>query len=169
MQDVSVAVHTQEQVVTGVITLSNEKRLTDFLNGGSSGSDKFLKMTNVTISRRNDEKERAEVIYINREAIQMLRTIESDSARGIGAKDGPKQYPFVQKTPVRTTVCMSGYELSGFLHCSNEKGISQLLAQEMVFLPLTDARIRGTNGNSRWNSSFVALNRKQVCSFQHEN
>jgi hypothetical protein len=173
MEDVSVAVHTQEQVVTGTVSLSRERRLSDFLNsdsfGKSNGSGKFLKLTNATIARGNGEKERAEVIYINREAIQMLRTLENDSARGIGSEVGPKQYPFVKKLPVRTTVCMSGYELSGFLHCTNAQGIPQLLAQEVVFLPLTDAKIRGVDGDSRWNAGFVAINRRQVCSFQHEN
>ena len=172
MQNVAVVVDMWEQVLTGVVSLPPGIRLSDFLNGDSigqsDGSGTFLELSDVTISRADGTKESAETIYINREAIQMVRTLENDSARGIGAKDGPKQYPFVHKSPVRATMRMPGYEINGYLHCTNVQEIPQLLTQELAFLPCTDAKIRGVNGEYSWNAGFVAINRRQVYSFKHD-
>ena len=158
MQNVAVTVHTQEQVLTGVVSLSPRKRLSDFLNSDftkqSDSSGMFLKLTDVTIDRGDGIKGRARTIYINKEAIQMLRTLENDSARGIGAKDGPKQYPFVHKSPVRATMYLLGYE------------IPRLLTQELAFLPCTDTKIRSVSEDYSWDAGFVAVNRRQICSLQ---
>ena len=170
MQNVAVTVHTQEQVLTGVVSLSPDKRLSDFLNSDftkqSDSSGMFLKLTDVTIDRADGIKGRAGTIYINKEAIQMLRTLENDSARGIGAKDGPKQYPFVHKLPVRATMYLLDYELNGYLHCTNEQEIPRLLAQELAFLPCTDTKIRSVSEDYSWDAGFVAVNRRQICSLQ---
>lgn len=171
-QNVAVSVHMPAQVLTGVVSLSPERRLSDFLNGDfigqSNSSGTFLKLTDVTIFHTDGTKERAETIYINKDTIQMLRTLENDSARGIGAYDGSKQYPFVHKSPVRTAMCMPDYEINGYLHCTNAQGVPQLLTQELAFLPCTDAKIHGIDGDNRWNAGFVAINRRQVCSFKQD-
>ena len=171
MQNVAVAVHTQEEVLTGVVSLSPGKRLSDFLNSDfikqSDSSGMFLKLTDVTIDRADGIKGRAGTIYINKEAIQMLRTLENNSARGVGAKGGPKQYPFVHKLPVRATMRLVGYELNGYLHCTNEQEIPRLLAQELAFIPCTDATIRSVSEDYPWNAGFVAVNRRRVCSVEY--
>lgn len=171
-QNVLVVVHMPAQVLTGFVSLPPGKRLSDFLNGDligqSNNSGMFLKLTDVAISHADGTQERTETIYINREAIQMLRTLEHDSARGIGAKDGLKRYPFLHKLPVRATMHLPGYELSGCLHCTNVQEVPQLLAQELSFLPCTDAKIHDVNGDKWWNAGFVVVNRRQVCSFQQE-
>ena len=101
MQYVSVAVHMEEEVVTGVISVPSRRRLSDFLTSsstkqsGSSGT--FLKLTDVVIDSADGVKKRVGTIYLRKESVRILRTLESDSARGIGAKDGLKKHPFVHK------------------------------------------------------------------------
>ena len=171
-QSVAVALYMDSQVLTGFLSVPSGKRLSDFLNydlvGQSETIGTYLKLTDSTVSNTDGTREKTETIYINREAIQMLRTIENDSARGIGAKDGPKQYPFVHKSPVRAKMCMRRYELDGYVHCASGQKVSQLLAQGLTFLPCTDARIREARGGDWWQAGFVAINKRQVCSLHQE-
>ena len=170
MQNVDVAVHMQEQVVTGVVSLPPEERLSDFLNSDfntqSDSSGRFLKLTDAIIDSADGIKQRGGTIYVNKEAIRILRTLETDSARGIGAKDVPKKHPFVHKLSVRATIRLSGFEVNGYLHCTNEEEILELLTKELSFLPCTDAKIHGISEDYSWKASFVAINRKQVCTIQ---
>ena len=169
-QYVPIAVHMQAQVMTGIVSFPSGRRLSDFLNGDLTGQPNrpcaFLELNAVTIFHADGAKERLETIYINTEAIRMLRTLEKDAARGIGANDGPKQYPFVNKLPVRATMRMPGYEINGYLHCEDIQTASQLLTQELAFLPCTDSRIHDIDGDKWWNAGFVAINRRQVHSLQ---
>ena len=171
-QNIDVVVHLDSEVLTGVVSLPPERRLSDFVNYDlvehSETSGIFLKLTDVTISRPDGTKERTRTIYINRAAIQMLRTLENDSARGIGARDGLKQYPFVHKSPVRIMMHMLHYELTGYVHYANEESVSQLLAQERTFLPCTDAKIREAGRDEWWRAGFVAINKRQVCYLKQE-
>jgi len=89
-------------------------------------------------------------------------------ARGIGAKDGQKRYPYVHKSPVRARMRMPSYELTGNIHCANGQRTPQLLEEELMFLPLTDARIRVFTGGNWWGANFVAVNRRQIFSLQYE-
>ena len=95
MQNVAVVVHMQEQVLTGVVSLSSGRRLSDILNTNSikqsDSSGTFLKLADVTIDSTDGIKERAEEIYINREAIEMIRTLEKDAARGSFSRDETAQ------------------------------------------------------------------------------
>jgi len=61
---------------------------------------------------------------------------------------------------------MSDYEIKGYLHCKDVRGIPQLLAQELAFLPCTDVKVRGIGGDGSWDADFVAVNRRQVHSFR---
>jgi len=171
-QNVGVAVYMDTDILIGSVSLPSSRRLSDFLNceliGQSKTSNKFLKLTDVTICHADGTKERTETVYINRDTIPMLRTLENDSARGVGAKDGPKRYPFVHKSPVRARLRTARYELSCYVHCASGQEVSHLLAQELTFLPCTDARIREVSGDERRRAGFVAINRRQICSFQQE-
>ena len=171
MQNVDVIVHIQGQVVTGVISLPDGKRLSDYLNGDfnkqSYGSGKFLELTDAKTDSGDGIKKKTDTIYINKEAIQMLRTLEKDSARGIGTEKEQKQYPFVQKIPVRVTMSLPDCDLSGYLHCTNKEEISNLFTSELPFLPCTDARVQVFRENYSWNTGFVAINKSQVHSVQY--
>ena len=129
-QSVAVVLYMDSQILTGFVSLPSERRLLDFLNydliGQSEAIGTYLKLTDSTISNVDGTREKTETIYINSEAIQMLRTLESDSARGISAKNGPQQYPFVHKSPVRAKMCMRRYELNGYVHCTSGQKVPQL-------------------------------------------
>ena len=63
---------------------------------------------------------------------------------------------------------MPSYELTGSLHCAGGQGLQQLLEENLTFLPLTEARIRATDGELSWNAAFVAVNRGQIHSLRSE-
>ena len=172
-QYIAVAVHMQEKVITGFVSLPPDMRLSDYLNGDFTGPSnspyRFLELDAATIFHANGTKERPDTIYINTEAIRMLRTRKKDSARGIGANYGAKQSPFVNKIPLRAAMRMPSYEINGYLHCKNAPGVPQLLAEDLIFLPCTDARIHNTEEDLWWDTGFVALNKKHIQSFEQYN
>ncbi len=169
-QYIAVAVHMQDKVLTGFISLPPVRRLSDFINddliGHANGRCGFLELDAVTIFHADGTKERPDKIYINTDAIQMLRTRKKDSARGIGANDGPKQSPFIKKLPLRAAMHMPGYEISGYLHCEDVRGVTQLLAGDLTFIPCTDARIHNIDEDIWWDAGFVAINKRHVHSFE---
>lgn len=172
MQSVVVAVHMQTQVLTGSVSLPSGKRLSDLLNSNpkeqSNTSSMFLELTDVEISNANGSKERAKTIYINKNSIHMLRTLQYDSARGIGARDGPKKYPFIDKVPVGVTIRLPGYDLNGYLHCTNIQQVAQVLAQKLAFVPCTNSKIHDVNRDEWLNADFIAINKSQISSFRQE-
>ncbi len=169
-QYIAVAVHMPEKVLTGFISLPPRTRLSDYLNGDPTGQSsrpcRFLELTAVTIFHADGTKERPDTIYINTEAIQMLRTRKKDSARGIGASYGAKQSPFIIKIPLRAAMRLPSYEIDGYLHCRDVPGVTQLLAEDLTFLPCTDARIHNIDEDLWWDAGFVAINRKHIHSFE---
>ncbi len=172
IQSVVVVVHMQTQVLTGSVSLPSGKRLSDLLNSDpkepSDTSNMFLELTDVMISNANGSKEKAKTIYINKNSIQMLRTLKDDSARGIGAKEGPKKYPFIDKIPVGVTIRLPGYDLNGYLHCTDIQEVAHVLAQKLAFVPCTNNKIHDVNRDEWLDADFIAVNKSQIFSFRQE-
>jgi len=172
IEKIPVFVYLYAQTIAGNVSLPNGKRLSDFLNssvvGQPDSSSMFIELTDVTISHADGTKEKAQKSFINKTSIQLLTTLDENLARGIGAKDGQKQYPYVYKSPVRARMRMPSYELTGNIHCASGQRTPRLLEEELMFLPLTDARIRVSTGGDWWGANFVAVNRKQIFSLQYE-
>jgi len=172
IEEIRVCVHLDSQTITGNVSLPREKRLSDLLNGSTVGQAEhnamFLELTDVIISHADGTEEKTPTSFINKAAIQLLTTLDEDLARGVGAKDSPKQYPYVNKSPVRARMRMPGYELRGNVHCAGGQRAPQLLEEQFMFLPLTDARIRVSKGDDWWGATFVAVNRRQILSLQYE-
>ena len=171
-EEICVCVHLDLQTITGNVSLHRGKRLSDLLNGSIAGqaehSAMFLELTNVIISHADGTEEKTQKSFINKATIQFLTTLDEDLDRGTGAKDSPKQYPYVQKSPVRARMRMPDYELSGNIHCANGQRAPHLLEERFMFLPLTDARIRVSRGDDWWGATFVAVNRGQILSLEYE-
>lgn len=169
---IPVTLYVETQVLTGFVYPPRGKRLSDLLNnvvvGQSEDGGKFLELSDVTISHTDGTRERPQTAYINKSTIQLVSTPDSDSGRGIGAKVGSKAYPFVQKSPVRVRIRLPGYELSGSMHCASGQRVWHLLEEKLMFLPLTDARIRTREKGLWWTAPFTVINREQIFSFQHE-
>jgi hypothetical protein len=139
------------RAITGTISIPEGLRLSDLLNDRATRQQPFLTLKDVTIKLID--------------SIQMVTTLESDS-RGIGANDGPKPYPFTQKRPVRATIQLTGFELSGYLYCAETKGITDLFTEEQSFIPCTDTMIYDVNRDSRWKADFAAINKNHVSCFK---
>jgi hypothetical protein len=172
IEKIQVTVYIEAQTITGNVSLPCGQRMSYLLNsiilGQHENNATFLELTDVTISHEDGTKERAQTSFINKAAIQLLTTLEKDLARGIGAKDGLKHYPYVHKSPIRASMRTLSYELTGDMHCAGGQRIQQLLEEELTFLPLTDARIRVAKGGDSWGATFVAVNRRQIFSLQYE-
>ena len=165
----AVRLYMQTQDLIGSICQPREQRLLDILNGvfveRPENSDMFLKLSGVTIFYLDGTKERQPTAYINKATIQ-LAALDDDLARGIGGKVGPKSYPFVQKSSVPVNLRLQTYALIGSLHCASGLRVSHVLEEKLMFLPLTNAKIR-VLGNGIWRPSpFVAVNREQILSLQ---
>lgn len=172
IEEIRVCVHLDSQTITGNVSLPCRKRLSDLLNGSTVGQAEhntmFLELTDVIISHADGTEEKTPTSFINKATIQLITTLDEDLARGIGAKDSPKQYPYVHKSPVRARMRMPSYELRGNVHCASGQRAPHLLEERFMFLPLTDARIRVSKGDDWWGATFVAVNRRQILSLQYE-
>ena len=170
--EIRVCVHLDSQTITGNILLPRGKRLSDLLNGSIVGQTEhntvFLELTDVVISHTDGTEEKAQTSFINKATIQLLTTLDEDLARGAGAKDSPKQYPYEHKSPLRARMRMPSYELRGNVHCADGQRAPHLLEDRFMFLPLTDAKIRVSKGDDWWGATFVAVNRRQILSLQYE-
>ncbi len=169
-QTVAVSVYIHEQTLTGNIQIPHLKRLSDFLNcnpgGQSDTSDTFITLTDVTMSHADGTKGRAKTVYINKKSIHMIMTIDSGSARGIGAGNGLKQYPYVHKLPVRANIQLPGYEIDGYLHLTDTEKVTELFGNGLAFIPCTKTKIRDLNKHTWWETEFVSVNRSQISCFR---
>ena len=169
---VPIIVYLDMEVLRGNVYPPQGKRLSDLLNntgtGQSENSGKFLECSDLTDFHADGTRARAQTTYINKSTIQMVSTQDGELARGIGARVGTKSYPFVQKTPVQVRVQLVGYEVAGSIHCAGGQGVWQLLKETLMFLPITNAKISAPEEGISWTSPFVAINREQILSLQHE-
>jgi hypothetical protein len=165
-QSLALIVYMQGRTLVGTVSIPEGTRLSDYLNDKPRAQGEFLTLKDVTIKLIDGTKETSKTAYINKKSIQMVATLDSDSVRGIGAKEGPKQYPFVQKRPVRATVHLPGYELSGYLYCTEARGVTDLFTEEVTFLPCTDTMIYDVNGGSRLKTDFATINKNHVSCFE---
>ena len=166
-----VTLYTQTQVLTGFIYQSHEERLSDLLNNVSFSrpeSSSFLELGQVTIAHTDGHQERLATTYINKATIQLVVVPDGDSARGIGAKVGPKPYPFVEKSSVPVRLHLPTYALAGSMHCASGERVRDLLEGKAMFLPLTSAKIRLLTNDHWWQAPFVAVNRAQISSLQED-
>ena len=168
----AVTLYLQTEVLIGSIYRPHEQRLLDLLNGAiisrPENSGMFLNLSDVTISHTDGKKERLPTAYINKATIQLAATPDGDSARGIGAKVGPKPYPFVQKSSVPVRLQMPAYALIGSMHRASGQRLWNVLEEKLMFLPLTDVKIRPITNGIWWTALFVAVNREQILSLQEE-
>jgi hypothetical protein len=167
-QNVALAVYIDGSTLTGTLSIPEGSRISDFLNDKTKTKTGFINLTDVTVKHSDGKRETSKAVYINKQSIRMITTLENDSARGIGAKDGRKQYPFVKKLPVRTTIQLPGYELCGYLHFTENDGVS-LFAEDRTFIPCTDTLIYDMNKDSQWKIEFAALNKNHISCFEEKN
>jgi len=171
-----IKLYMQTQVVIGSISYAPtpEARLIDALNGvtdrGPVKKGRFLELTDVTIQHTDGSKEQLKISYINKSTIQLAVTLgDADSGRGIGAHDGPKLYPFVEKTPLPVHVKTSNYVIIGNMYHIRYQKVWIVLEDTALFLPITHAQVVTLSNGTIEMIPFVAVNKEHILSLQEEN
>jgi len=167
-----ILIFVETEVLQGLIFISTpEGRLLDELNGrsqmGPENRERFLTLANVSIWHMDGTEEKASVVHINKENIEMSGTITKDVGRGIGAKNGPKPYPFAEKVPVKVKIETPGYTIIGNIYRLNLQQVEYVIKERTAFMPLTDIEVSSTKLNKRWHLPFLAVNKWKVLSL-HE-
>ncbi|MFC1866110.1 hypothetical protein ACFLYB_05310 [Chloroflexota bacterium] len=167
-QNVDLTVYIQGHTFVGSVTIPKGVRLTDFLNNGFQPQTDFLVLEGVTAKLTNGSRETSKVVYINKKSIQMITTHDLGTTRGIGAMDGPKQYPYIQKRQKRATINLPGFKLHGYLYCAETREVADLFTEKQRFLPCTDTLIYNVSGDSNWKAEFASVNKDHISSFKED-
>jgi hypothetical protein len=166
----------QTQVLTGNISYAPtpEARLLDALNGisdmGPVKRGKFLELTKVNIHHSNGKEEKLEVAYINKATVQIAGNMEGgiNAGRGLGALDGHKSYPFIEKSAVPVRIETQDYIVSGNMHRVSYQKIWHVLEDAQLFLPLTYVLVSSRTNGLRERLPFAAINKDHIVSLQEE-
>ena len=163
-QEISVTVYMESQIISGSISLQEHVRLSDYMNSTAT----FLRITDGVIyypkeekTVLNKKKTASKEIYINREAIQMITTIDSNTAKGVCANT-KSYYPYVEKTPSKVIINTSNLEIEGSVYLSSKEGIDQLLEKGRTFLPCTKVKMHDFHKDRLIDAGFLAINKKQI-------
>ena len=171
-----IKLYMKTQTVIGSISYAPtpEARLIDALNGvtdrGPVKKGRFLELTDVTIQHNDGSKEKLKISYINKSTIQLAVTLgDADSGRGIGAHNGPKLYPFVEKTPLPVLIETGDYVVNGNMYRMRYQKVWTVLEDTAIFLPITHAQIVTLSNSEIELIPFVAVNKEHIFSLQEEN
>lgn len=171
----TVKLYTQTQMLIGNISYAPtaEARLLDALNGisdrGPVKKGKFLELTDVTIQHGDGKKEKLKTSYINKSTIQLAITIGgADSGRGVGARVGPKGYPFVEKSPLPVRIETRDYIVRGNMYALSYQKVWFVLEDTQPFLPITHAQVLTLVNGTIETVPFVAVNKEHILALQEE-
>ena len=170
-----IKLYMQTEVLIGNISYAPtpEARLLDALNGvtdrGPIKRGRFLELTDVTIQHADGSKEKLKTSYINKSTVQLAVTLgDADSGRGFGAHDGPKSYPFVEKTPLPVRIETHDYIVNGNMYHIRYQKVWVVLEDAPTFLPITHAQIFNISNGAIETIPFVAVNKEHILSLQEE-
>ena len=171
-----IKLYMQTQTVIGSISYAPtpEARLIDALNRvtdrGRVKKGRFLELSDVTIQHIDGSKDKLKTSYINKSTIQLAVTLGgADSGRGIGAHDGPKLYPFVEKTPLPVRIETNDYVIIGNMYHIRYQKVWIVLEDTVPFLPVTHAQIVTLSNGTTEMVPFVAVNKEHILSLQEAN
>jgi len=155
-QNISILAHTDTGIYFGILSLSSEMRLYDFINL----SPQYLHLIGRETSEVPQEAVPLNQIYINKKAIRILTTIVDDEGRG--SPINKVVYRFVQKKPLKVKIYMPDYEITGNLHILNEESVSKIIENPLPFLPCTEVEINNIRINKVWHATFAAINKNNI-------
>jgi hypothetical protein len=158
-QYIPLIIYSDIDVLSGILPLPDGVRLSDVLNT----SEKYIKFSKA--STNNGVIDSINEVYVNKDEIKFVRTTGRDDGRGLG----DKYHLHVKKTPVRTKMLLSDYDLSGNLYSKSPGEIAHLLESDSAFLPCTEVKLRHKQSNLISDAEFVAINRNKIYSIQLEN
>ncbi len=170
-----IKLYMQTEVLIGNISYAPtpEARLLDALNGvtdrGPVKRGRFLELSDVTTQHADGTKERLKTSYINKSTVQLAVSIgDGDSGRGLGAHDGPKSYPFVEKTQLPVRIETRDYIVTGNMYHIRYQKVWVVLEDAPTFLPITHAQIFNISNGAIETIPFVAVNKEHILSLQEE-
>jgi hypothetical protein len=171
-----IKLYMQTQVLIGNIYYAPtpEARLLDALNGlsdmGPVKHGRFLELTKVTIQHTTGREEKLDVAYINKSTVQLAGNMSGgvNTGRGIGGLDGPKAYPFVEKSPVPVRIETHDYLVTGNMYHVSYQKIWHVLEDAQIFLPLTHVQVSNRANGIRERIPFAAVNKEHILSLQEE-
>jgi len=151
-----------------------EARLLDALNGVSDRDPikkgRFLELSDVTIQHDDGRKEKLTISYINKSTVELAITLgDAEISRGIGAQEGPKSYPYVEKSALPVRIETADYVVNGNMYHMSYQKVWSVLEDAPEFLPITHARICTVANNTLESVPFVAVNKDHILSLQEEN
>jgi hypothetical protein len=151
-----------------------EARLLDALNGvadrGPMKKGRFLELTDVTIQHADGRKEKLKTSYINKSTVELAITLgDADISQGIGAQQGPKSYPYVEKSQLPVRIETADYVVNGNMYHLSYQKVWSVLEEAPEFLPITHAQICTNANNTLESVPFVAVNKDHILSLQEEN
>jgi len=136
-------------------------RISDLLNRTDDtrpGRNLFLELIDITTG---------EVTYLRKETVQFVTADDPRTGRGFGGASGYTQYPVVEKLPVRVNIELKSYRLIGQAYQMKNRTLKAVLAENAVFLPLTDVIII-RESKLIGEKPFVAVNKRQIISLKKE-
>jgi hypothetical protein len=157
---------TESQILTGGISCPAGMRILDLLNTPCNGITN-IKTEFIELKDHSNPETEAKSVCVKKESVLFVSAPDENLGRGLGANGEFKVYPFVAKTPVRVSIQLKGYLISGNLFCSRNQQMIDVFNDGMFFLPLTNATIY--RDSVFWgNRPFVAVNKQQIVSATRE-
>lgn len=168
----AIRLYLRMQVVSGFLHNPADERITDILSGISGKRSEsraaFLELTDVTVQHRDGGEESLPCAYVNKAAVELATAVEADSGRGLGAKTGPRPYPYVEKVTVRVRLGTPGYLVAGNLSRAAYQTVWHVLEEKPMYLPLTNAELVSCANGERWNAPFAAVNKERILFLREE-
>jgi hypothetical protein len=136
-------------------------RIIDLLNradDASPGRNLFLELIDANVG---------EATYFRKDTIQFVAAGDVNAGRGFGAVAGHSHYPVVEKLPVRVNIELKSYRLIGQAYQMKNRSLKAMLAENAVFLPITDVIIM-RESKLIGEKPFVAVNKRQIISLKKD-
>ena len=153
---------TQSRIFEGQISCPAGMRILDMLNTPCSPAQNAkVEFIELKDHLKTDSCGKPGMVCIKKEDILFVSAPDANMGRGLGAKGEFKLYPFVPKTPVRVSIELPAYSITGNLFRAKNQIVMDVLNDEMFFIPLTDVTI-GKDGRYVGERPFVAVNKRQI-------
>jgi hypothetical protein len=170
-ETINVEFYTQSEVLCGRIACPVGFRLLDLFNEPGpveeNSTFEFIELVNTAnnikwVSFKDAPKE-----YIRKNSIYMVAVPDAETARGLGARDSVKTYPFVSKLPRTVSIEMMVYSIVGTAYLPEGQTLKELLNERAQFIPLTDISISRSH-HLYCTRPFCIINKQLIVSIKEQ-
>ena len=167
-QWLSLEFFTEVEVLQAQLYCHPGARILDVLNQNSDENSRSRHAFMGLLEQGTEAKsapELSEHVFIRKEMVQFVAAAGNDTGRGLGADPGSRRYPLVDKTPVKLSVRLRSYTLTGYSFLVKDQTLKFTLDESAIFLPLTDVSI-SSGSQAIGQKPFVAVNKRQIISIK---